>query len=181
MIKNIICLFGSVIMLTACGGGEGDGADGEEDGTNVVEEVKVDLQVVRKELEAAIKACDTNTLAALIKEHEDIDLINSINKKNQPLIHFAVMTDCMDAVKFLVSQKVKMDTTDMIDRYPIHCAASHSTLDMIKYLVSLGADINHVTEKKQSVRDYARGNFFNSAYDQRKLIEQWLTDQGVKR
>ena len=64
----------------------------------------------------------------------------------------------MPAVRYLVEELgADVDATDWWGYRPLHYAASRGDNEMIRYLVSKGADITKLTRMGQSVADMARG------------------------
>jgi ankyrin repeat protein len=59
------------------------------------------------------------------------------------LLHFAIDDGLVDMARLLIERgKIPVDTLDQAGWSPLHLAAGHNFLDMVKILVQNGADIN---------------------------------------
>ncbi|KAL1287240.1 ANKDD1B [Ovibos moschatus] len=89
-------------------------------------------------------AAKSNDLHLMEKLFEKKVNINAVNNMSLTALHFAVGTNRLSAVDFLLNHKVRMDTADAKGRKPFLLAAERVHVEMIEKLIFLNL---HTTEK----------------------------------
>ena len=63
-------------------------------------------------------------------------------------LHFASAEGDLGKVKRLVAEGFPLDAFDDLSRTPLHCAVEGGHLEVVKYLLSAGAEVNAREERK---------------------------------
>ncbi|XP_070579349.1 dentin sialophosphoprotein-like isoform X2 [Ptychodera flava] len=116
--------------------------------SSVVSETKEDKgDIFMEGFKAGIKAQEEAAEKTVSEKSTDKDEEEEDRKiRRGPTIHEATKNGDLDRVKALVARnKSLVNEPDEVGRTPLHIAAEHNQLDILKWLPLNGADINHET------------------------------------
>lgn len=86
--------------------------------------------------------------------------------------HFAVKHNQIDVVRYLVEdQRYVVDLTDCQHSTPLHVAAMEGHIDIVKYLITKGANVNHVSRLGDTALILATSCINNNEKDHLKIIK----------
>jgi len=91
---------------------------------------------------------DFSKLPVLLKEHPH--LISTRDEEDRTLLHWAVDSDCFEAVFLLVERGAEIDAKDSDGLTPLGYAASSDLADIAVFLVSSGANVNQACPDKSA-------------------------------
>ena len=95
----------------------------------------------------AVKAQDLKALRIILKHEPNFDIAEYESKEKA--IHLAASTGNVAVMKEILNAKLKLgmplgleERTEKVGLAPLHLAVKEGKMDMVKYLVKLGADVN---------------------------------------
>ncbi|OQS02028.1 serine/threonine-protein phosphatase 6 regulatory ankyrin repeat subunit B-like [Thraustotheca clavata] len=107
-------------------------------------------------LHAAAEGGHVNTLKTLLAHGADIHAVDEFGAK--PL-HVAARNGHLAAVQFFVEDaNIPVDSTSTCGKTALHYAAKYNKIDLAKYLVSKGSDINASDDQQYSPLHFAVAN-----------------------
>ncbi|XP_018564508.1 uncharacterized protein LOC108905920 [Anoplophora glabripennis] len=98
-------------------------------------------------LHVATIFCFSDILKCLVErdsanDKDDIVDFNVRNNEGHTALYFAVESNTLDTVKYLVEKGADVTTSDIRGRTPLHIAVHECNLKTVAYLVTHGADVN---------------------------------------
>jgi hypothetical protein len=144
----------------------------EEETVPVPPFVSFDGRDIYAEAIGRIDRNDAEGLRMLIREVPAV--VSEKDDEGMPLLNRACMTGSVDCVALLLDSGANIEARDRFERTPLHCAAGWSSLRMVKYLASRGADTRAITKTKATPLEFARHNYFKSMTIEQKQIISFL-------
>jgi ankyrin repeat protein len=127
------------------------------------------------------KAIDTDNSAKVLEiltndTNDSFGVNTTVNPDtNKPLIHEAADKGLLSVVQFLIEQKgISHDAQDPFNRItPLHFAARGGFVDIVKYLIQTGANVNMQDRDNYTAMHYAALN------GNRAIVDLLLQVQGI--
>ncbi len=117
----------------------------------------------------AVGDCCSEVVKSLVEKN----LVNIHQGSGERLLRYATEKWCPKVVKFLVGEKVNINSSDLNHMTALHYAAEHGNLEVVKFLLQNGANPNAKEFREKKPRDLAvimlRHNKNNKPY--REIID----------
>lgn len=92
------------------------------------------------------------------------NLIHHRDKWNRNSLHFAALSGFVEGAKYLVSERVPINTVSSIGQTALHIAASRGHADLIEYLFEIGVNADIKDEDGKTAFDFVKSKNSFDAY-----------------
>jgi ankyrin repeat protein len=109
-----------------------------------------------------LKAAYKNDYSCIVQYHsQGLDLDKPLNEAGWTLLHVAAQTGNIGLAKFLISNKVDINTVEYAENWtPLMVSVFNNQLEMTKFLISMRADVH--LKDKQGKSAYDLAVFYNN-------------------